>query len=388
MTGGALVALGGLVLWTTRARTAVDVGRVARGAFVERIEEDGRARVRDRFVLTSPVAGSMERGARRAGDRVAAGDPLVVVRAASAPLRDDRSRAELEARRAAAEAARARAAAAFGAARAERAHAGSDAARVRRLAASGSVPTVEREHAEVALRLSDQEVAAARFALQVAEHEVELARAAVASGRDDAAPGDERLVIRAPIDGVVLRVHRESAGPVAPGEPLLELGDPAALEIVVDVLSTDAVRIEPGAEAEIVGWGGARALGARVRRIEPSATTKISALGVEEQRVDVLLDLVDAPDRYGRLGDGYRVETRIVVQEIDRALLVPASALFRDGGRWRAFEITEGRVHRRDIRVLASDGLTAVVGGGLTEGARVVLQPPASLRDGERVEPR
>jgi HlyD family secretion protein len=191
--------------------------------------------------------------------------------------------------------------------------------------------------------------------------------------------------VRSPTTGRILRVPDASERIVAAGTPVAELGDPCDLEVVVDVLSTDAVRVVPGAPVELVAWGGEEALGGRVRQVEPSAVTRVSALGVDEQRVNVIVDLVDTPPA---LGDGFRLDARIVVWQADRVLLVPASAVFRTGSGWSAFVVADGRAQLRQVRVGHRSDAAVEVLEGLAEGDRVVLFPSDRLQSGLRVRAR
>ncbi|HEX2205360.1 MAG TPA: efflux RND transporter periplasmic adaptor subunit, partial [Longimicrobium sp.] len=241
-----------------------------------------------------------------------------------------------------------------------------------------------REQAELAATTRQRELEAAQAAARAARAEVASARAALVDASPSGAPSSVTEV-RSPVRGRVLRVARESERPVAPGEALVELGDAQALEVVVDVLSTDAVRIEPGMPILIEEWGGPRPLQGRVRTVSPSAFTKVSALGVEEQRVDVVGDLVDPP---GPLGDGYRVEARIVTWEGSGVLAVPVSALFRTGADWSVFVVEDGRARLRRVQVGHRGDAEAEVAGGLREGETVVLFPSDQVKDGAPVRVR
>lgn len=383
VTGVGLTAAlaAGLVLGAPR--TKVEVGTVTRGDFTRTVEEDGRARIRDRYVLSAPVAGTLERVERHVGDRVRAGDVLAVLHPVASELLDPRSRAGLEAREGAAQAALAAARANLERAEAAAAHGASELERARRLVQGGSLPERDLEHAELEATVATRERDSARFALRMAEHEVETARAALAAGgRSDATS----LPVRSPIDGLVLRVFAENEGVVAPGTPLLELGDPSAMEVVVDLLSTDAVRVEVGGSAELTGFGTGEHLEARVRLVEPTASIRLSALGVEERRVDVVLDPLDPAGKLARVGEGYAVDVRIPIERRANVLRIPTSALFRVGDRWCVFVLREGRVRRATVSVPSYGPLVSVVAGGIAEGARVVLEPPEELEEGERVE--
>jgi HlyD family secretion protein len=385
----ALVAAGvvaGLVEAWRPKPLPVDLATVMRGAMIVTIDEDGRARVKDRYVVAAPLAGHLARPALRAGDDVAGGDVLGALQPLASPLLDGRTRAELEARSAQADDVRRQSDAQIARAEAALALAQTTARRAALLASRGAVSRVDEERAALELRALEAEVASARFGARVAAHQVTLARAALGAvgARSDAA----RIVVASPIAGRVLRVHQPSGGPVAPGAPLFELGDPAALEIVVDVLSSDAVAVRPGARVELDRWGGDHVLRGRVRTVEPSAFTRVSALGVEEQRVDVLIDLVEPRARWASLGDGYRVEARIVDWESSDVLRAPASAVFRRGAGWAAFRMEEGVARLRPLAIGRRNGLEVEVLRGLAPGDRVVAHPSDRVVDGADIVAR
>ena len=380
-----IAALGAALALGAKGRE-VEVAPVTRGTFLRYVEEDGRARVRSRYMISTPVYGRVERSSLRVGDSVARGDVLAVIHRVPSPLLDARAERQLGARAGAAKAALARARAAEERAAATQAHAEDELARVRDLIRSGAVSVQDLEHAELEASIARRERDAARFSVHLAGHELEMARAALST--DDMRSPDARLSILAPAHGRVLRLHVESEAVVAPGTPLLEVGDPSASEIVVDLLSTDAVRVEPGVEAEISGFGTGTVLAGRVRLVEPTATVRLSALGVEERRVDVIVDPVEQVESWSRVGDGYRVDVRIPVERIENTLRVPTSALFRMGDAWCAFVVESGRVRRVQV-VLSSYGpLESAVRSGLSLGAEVVLEPPEDLTDGQRVQVR
>jgi HlyD family secretion protein len=379
-----------LAWWAMRpAPVPVEVGAVSRGPLQVSVDEEGETRVRQRFVVAAPATGRLLRIELDEGDRVAVDD--VVAQIVPAPL-DPRDRAAAEARLQAAEDARRGAEARASLAQAALAQAERDLERAERLREAGARSDEEVERARLERTRALREREASRFATAAAEHEADAARAVLMASRANradlaradapcATPGT-CIDVRAPVAGEVLRVLEESERVVLSGAPLLELGDPKAIEIVVDVLSADAVRIRPGAELWVEDWGGERPLRAAVRRVEPSGFTKVSALGVEEQRVNVIADFVDTPDG---LGDGYRIEARIVVWQADDVLRVPSSALFRHGEGWAAFVLDGAVARRRELEVGARGPFEAEVKGGLAEGERVVLHPSDRLADGVRV---
>ena len=230
---------------------------------------------------------------------------------------------------------------------------------------------------------------AAGFAVDIAEYELELERAALLlTDPDQGDDGDMELPIRAPIDGCILRIYQESTAVVEVGSPLMEVGDPTDLEVVADVLSRDAVQISPGDPVRLKRWGGDAPLAGRVRLVEPSGFTKLSALGVEEQRVNVIIDVVDPPEKREQLGDGFRVDCEVIVWEADNVLQVPTSALFRVDDTWRVF-VVDGRVARlTSVAVGKNNGRSAEVLGGLREGDRVIIHPGDSIEDGVEVTER
>jgi HlyD family secretion protein len=385
-----------LLWWIWRPRPiAVDVATVRRGPMVVTVDEEGETRVRERYVVAAPTSGRLLRIALDEGDLVAAG--AAVARIEPAPL-DPRDLAAAEARLEAAEATRRAAAARMGRAEAALAQARRDAARTEQLHRAGTISDDAREKARLAETSAVREHEEARFAADAAAHEIEAARALLIAASAGAPPsgdgprpgppcasGAPCVEARAPVAGQVLRVLEESERIVVAGTPLLEVGDPAALEIVSDLLSRDAVRVRPGARVLVEDWGGPGALEARVRLVEPSGFTKISALGVEEQRVNVVSDLVEPEPR---LGDGYRVEVRVVVWEGADVVQAPASALFRAGEDWAVFVVEGGRARRRVVEVGEQGTFEAAVRDGLAEGETVVLHPSDRLRDGARVSPR
>ena len=383
----AVLVVGGLLavaLWPDTIE--VDTGSVVRGPLVVTVNEEGMTRVRDRFVVSSPVAGRVLRIELEPGDPVTRGQVVARVRAEPPPLLDERTRAE-------AQAAVASAKAALGRARAEEQRAGAtltqlrrDLARVRELAKSQIASAQELDAREAEVKAAEESSNAAAFAVQAAMSDLQRAQLRLAPTVLDASG---RVVpVTSPVNGTVLRRLRESETIVPAGDPLLEVGDPRDLEIVADLLSTDAVRVNPGARAIVEQWGGDKELAVRVRRIEPSGFTKISALGVEEQRVNVVLDFMNPAVAAAALGDAYRVEVRIVIWEADRVLKVPTGALFRERGRWAVYVIESGRARRMTIEVGHQTSHEAEVTSGLTEGQVVILHPGDSLADGIRVAPR
>jgi HlyD family secretion protein len=365
---------------------AVEVAAVTRGPLRVTVDEDGRTRVTDRFVVSAPLAGTLARIELQPGDSVRRGHAVARIVPLASPLLDPRSRAESEARVAAAAAARRQAQASVERANAAAGQAAREAARERSLLGAGATAVRTVEEAELAERMRREELASAEFAVKITEAELKLARAALLRlGAPGAAPG-EQLVVSAPVDGRVLRVLQESEGVVQAGEPLVEIGDPAAIEGVVDVLTVDAVRIAPGAPVLVEEWGGDVVLPGHVHRIEPSAFTRVSALGVEEQRVNVIVHLEGPAERWRMLGDGFRIETRIVEWQGDDVLQIPSGAVFRQGEGWGVYTMEDGRARLRRVELGHRSDTAAQVLGGLQPGDTVVLYPGDNVRDGQRIE--
>jgi HlyD family secretion protein len=380
LTGLVIAVLLGVALWP-RA-TSVNTAVIGRGPLLQTIDEEGRTRVRDRFVVAAPVAGRVLRIELEAGDTVSKGQIVARVRAEAPPLLDARTTAEAQAAIESARASLGRAKADEQRARSTLTLAQRELKRVRELMSNELTTAREVESREADVRTSEEAVNAAAFAVRAAESEVVRAEARLAPARET--PG--RVVdVLAPIDGVVLKRDRESESIVPAGDPLVELGDPTQLEIVADLLSTDAVKVPVGARALIEQWGGNQSLDAKVRRVEPSGFTKISALGVEEQRVNVILDFVNPASAWKALGDGYRVEVRVVIWESANVLKVPTGALFRVGDRWAVYVVDQNRARQTFITLGHQTGQDAEVTDGLAEGAHVILHPSDTLADGARV---
>jgi HlyD family secretion protein len=364
------------------------------------VDEDGRTRIRERYVVSAPLAGRLPRIQLHPGDEVTSGRTVVAAIEPTDPgLLDARARAEAEARLGAAAAAREEALPNLERARAAHDYAAADLRRVRQTFENHTATGRELDAAEEKERRTHQELKAAEFAVRVAEFERDLAQAALNytqpgdraradAGESQCPPDHAGFEIQSPVGGRVLRVFQESATVVRPGDRLLEVGDPADLEVEVDVLSRDAVRIRPGTRLFLEDWGGGEPLAARVRVVEPAAFTKVSSLGVEEQRVYVVADFVDPPEKRATLGDAYRVEARIVVWAADDVLKVPAGALVRDGDGWAVFTVAAGRVRLRRVEVGQRNATDAEVLGGLVEGDQVIPYPSDQIRPGLRVVTR
>ncbi len=368
----------------------VETGAVTRGSFQQTIDEDGKTRVRERYVVAAPLAGRLLRIELKAGDAVEKGTLLALIMPSMPALLDVRTERELEERIGAAEAAKLRSAAAVERAQAALSQANADAARTRKLVTKGFMSPTQLEHDELAVKLQTKELAAARFEDHATEHQLEEARAALLrlqTGTPPGKPSDAAWEVRSPLGGRVLRLLHESETDVPLGEALLELADPADLEVVVDVLSTDALQIPPGAIVHIERYGGAPLQG-RVRLIEPSAFTKVSALGVEEQRFNVVIDITSPREQWLTLGDGYKVDTRIVIFSAENALKAPVSALFREGDNWAVFVARDGYAQRRTVQIAKRNGLEALVEKDLDAGTHVIVYPGDAVHDGVRIKAR
>jgi len=371
----------------------VDVAEVARGELVVTVDDDGRTRVRDRYTIHAPTDGRLLRIPFRAGARVVAGETVLAEFEPRTPvLLDARTRAEAEARVEAAEASVERTRAVLAQAEADLDYAKAELARRRELVRSGTETQSQLDLAQRDERRADEGLRAARFALDVSEHELGVARAALVE-ETNGTPGGV-LALRSPIDGRVLRVFEESARTIAAGTPILEIGDTARLEVVAEYLSQDAVKVAPGMHVLLDGWGGElpgageETLHGEVRLVEPGGFTKVSALGVEEQRVDVLVDPVEPLEGWARLQDGYRVDLRIVVARREDVVIVPTGALFRERDAWAVFVVEDGVAREREVELGQRNGLEAEVARGLAPGERVVLYPSELVGDGTAVEVR
>ena len=384
LMGALLVALIVVGLWP-RAVT-VEATTVSRGPLVVTVDEEGMTRVRNRYVISAPVAGQLRRIDWKAGAVVEAGKTaLAIVETSGADFLDARSQAQAEARIRGAEAAREAALAQRDRAAAAAKLSAADFERMKVLRQQNVSSAQEFDAAQMRAEIAAQDVRAADFSLKVADFELEQARALLLRG--EPGKGAEPLVITSPVSGRILRVFQESARVVPAGFALLEVGDPTDLEVRIEVLSRDGVAIKPGARILLEQWGGSAPLNARVRWVEPSAFTKISALGVEEQRVYVIGDFTDPVESRPTLGDSYRVEARIVTWETADTLRVPAGALFQQGGAWQVFAIEGGRAERRTVQTGRTNGVITEVIGGLEENARVVVYPGDKVTPGARVKP-
>lgn len=364
------------------------------------VEEEGKTRLKSRYVVSAPISGFMRRLRWEVGDRVASGETITVLNPVSAPLLDTRTRDQGEARVRAAEAAvdvvTSRVATAeerLRAAQTDLNYWNLQEEREAPLVETGDLPAQrldqirnEISRAEAAVAAAETTLATARQEIMSAQAEVEAARAALGPVNPQVPRQGEAVAVSAPAAGRVIRLIQESEGVVQPGQPLIEIGDANAIEVEVELLSPDAVQVMPGTRVMLTGWGGDEMLEAQVRTIEPGGFTKISALGVEEQRVRVIADIISPEEMWARLGDGYRVEASFVLWEDPSVLQIPANALFRSNGDWAVFVIEDGMAHLRMVEVGQRTGLAAQILSGLEAGEVVVAHPDETVEDGFPVE--
>lgn len=386
------VLLAAALIWLFRPQPVpVDMATVERGAMQVTVDEEGETRIRNVFVVSAPVAGVKERITYKVGDPVVANDTVITTIVPTDPeFLDPRSEMQAQATVKGAEAALELAKANVRRAKAEFEYALSELERSRRLAKSGNI-------SESALDKSQREVETRRAALEesqaqigVRQYELEHARAALVPPSQNRVDrrGCDCVNVYSPVSGRILRILAESENVVHAGTELVEIGDPADLEIVVDLLSTDAVKVKAGQQVIIDDWGGPEPLSGVVRRVEPYGFTKVSALGIEEQRVNVIVDINTPRGEWKNLGHGYRVETRIILWQSNDALKVPLSALFRQGDNWAVFKIADGTAHSQIVKVGRRNGIQAEVLDGLKRGDEIVVHPSGRVSEGTEVVQR
>lgn len=393
-TAAAALAVAAAMAWAFAPRPLpVETGTVTTGRFETAVEDDGKTRLPDQYLVSAPLAGRVSRITLREGDPVAAGAVVAQLRPAPAPLLDERSRSQLQARLDGARAQVEAATAALGRADIGLRRSQHDYQRTVQLGNAGFVAASRLENEQLAVQAAQRERDGAAAQRQIARHEVEQARAALEAGGTPVS-ADAAVAVRAPVAGRVLRVIQTSAAVVPLGAPLLEIGDPGRLEVVAELLTADAIEARPGSPVRIDRWGG-RPLNGRVRRVEPAAFTKISALGVEEQRVRVLIDILDADAATAGLGVSYRVNVRILTSRRDQVLKVPVSAVFplpgksgADAGAMGVYQVRDGRARLSEVRLGGRNDAEAWVQAGLQHGAQVIVYPSAQVRDGDRVRLR
>jgi HlyD family secretion protein len=388
----AVAVVAGLVYAFLPQPVPVDLAPIETGELVVTIDGDGRTRVREVYVVSAPVPGHVLRIDRHVGDGVVANETvLATIEPTDPAFLDRRARAQAESVAKAAEAAFALAEAEQARAVAELEFAEAELARAERLATRGAVSQRDLDRANLTVRTARAALATAEATVEIRRFELESARAGLIGPGASGGDSDGRLCcvdVVAPVSGRVLHVVHESESVVVAGTPLVEVGDSRDLEVVVDLLSSDAVRVTEGAEVAIEDWGGRSALSGRVRHVEPTGFTKVSALGIEEQRVNVLIDFTDPPDRWRDLGHNYRIEAHIVAWRGEDVLKMPLGALFRDGDRWAVFVAESGRAQLRHVEIDHSNGREAQITAGLSEGDTVILHPSDLIMDGVRIVPR
>lgn len=387
--GLTLATLGAGYLWLRPAAVVVELAEVTGGPLLVTVDEDGKTRVKERYVVSAPLAGRLARIEIHAGDEVRRGETvLATIHPPDPSLLDARTVAEATARSRAAEAAVEQANARGAEARERRALAEDRFQRAQRLVGSNSISRGEYDEAEHGVLMAAEQERAAQFGLRVAQFELDVARAALSRTQPVEAEGksaSEPFEIRSPVDGRVLRVLHEDAAHVTAGQPLLEVGNLQELEVELDVLSADAARIRPGASVRLEHWGGDHPLAGRVRLVEPAGFTKVSALGVEEQRVLVLVDFAPDTPRPLELGTGFRVEASIVVWSESDVTQIPVGSLVRQGETWGVFVERQGRAEWRAVEIGQRNGVAAQIVTGVERGERVVVFPSDQVRPGARI---
>jgi HlyD family secretion protein len=371
------------------APIAVETGTVTRGPLTVTVLEEGKTRIRHRYLITPPVAGYLNRVPLRAGARIEAGKTvLATCQPQPAGFLDPRARAEAEARLKASEAMRMQRETQIERVRAALDLAQKEMARAKELKKSGAIAAKDWDTAESQVSMLTRDLNTAQFAMKVSEFELAQARAALNQVQTPQTENIDPLKIIAPVDGYVLNVFEESARMVMAGTQIMEVGDHTDLEAEIELLSSDAVGVQPGADVSIEQWGGEKPLRGKVTVVEPGGYTKVSALGVEEQRVKVRVNFIDPLPPGTTLGDRFRVEARIVTWHGENVLQVPTGALFRRGGDWMTFLFAGGKARHTKVEIAHNNGVTAEVRSGLTQGQRVILHAPDAVADGAKVEPR
>lgn len=366
---------------------AVDVAKVSRGSLTITVEEEGKTRVKDRFVISAPISGYMRRVMLDAGDFVKRGQVVAELEPLRSAVLDPRSRAAAEAEVSSAEASLKATEENAHARAADAEYARENRDRIKSLYARGYVSKDAMEQAESEARRSQANLLSAEAAVKAAQSIVDKARTALLYAAEGPS-GGKTVPIRSPVQGRVLKLQRESEGVVNSGDPLIDVGNPENLEVKVEVLSADAVRIRPGTPVLFERWGGDSPLMGKVNVIEPGGFTKVSSLGVEEQRTLVIADITSLPEEWQRLGDNYRVDASFIIWEGKDVLQIPAGAIFRQGNDWAVFVFRNKKAELRRVQIGHRNGLTAEVVSGLAGGEMVITHPDESIRDGSRVKPR
>ncbi|MEA3208172.1 MAG: HlyD family secretion protein [Chthoniobacter sp.] len=385
---GAVLVLG-IIAGLRPKPIEVETATVITGPLTVSVLEEGKTRIRHRYVISPPISGFLNRVELRAGDRIAAGETVLATIQPQLPsFLDPRARAETEARVRGAEALKMQRETQVERARAALDLAQKELNRARDLKKSGAIAARDWDAAENQVNILTRELHTAEFALQVAEFERVQAEAALMQVKSPAQEQSEPLKIVSPVNGFVLNVYEESARTLNAGAPIMEVGDPTDLEAEIELLSSDAVGVQPNAEVSIEQWGGDAPLRGQVTVIEPGGFTKISALGVEEQRVKVRVNFLDPIPASHPLGDRFRVEARILTWRGDQVLQIPTGALFRRGGDWMTFVLGAGKAHLSKVEIAHNNGTAAEVRAGLAQEQTVILHPPDAVADGAAVRAR
>jgi len=381
------IVISGLVYGFWPKPITVDTGNVERKLMEMTIEEEGKTRVKDHYLIAAPVAGMLQRITLEAGDYIAAGTVIARIKPTAPNLLDERQLAISNARLNAADAALDQAEENLRLAIEEAEYNQRELTRIRNLHQNGVGSDQDLDKAKLANQRTQASRNSAEFGVKIARYELESARAAVQWAQHSNTDNDI-LEIKSPVEGYLLDVSNKSERPVLTGEPLIKLGDLKSLEIRVDVLSSDAIQIRPGTNVRIKRWGGDCILNGSVRMVEPAGYTKISALGVEEQRVPVIVDITSEEQAWSRLGDSYRVVVEFILWHAENVLRVPTSALFRTGEYWSLFTLENGKAHQKNVTVGHQSGLYAEILNGIDEGEVVLTHPDRRIEDGVRVEAR
>jgi len=367
----------------------VDSAPVKQGLLRVTVDEEGKTRVKDRFVVSAPVAGFLRRVELEVGDEIKKGQVVAELEPLRSSVLDPRSRAEALAAVSTAQATLNAIKEEERSAEASADYAKRNIERQKRLFESGYVAKDTLDQADADAKKTEAGRLAADARVKAARAELERTRSLLGHSAAEGTVDRERIVsVKAPAAGRLLKIHHESEGAIAGGEPIIDIGDPGTIEVKAEVLSADAVKIKPGVSVLFERWGGSEPLSGVVRIIEPAAFTKISSLGVEEQRVLVIADITSVPEAWKRLGDGYRVEASFVIWEGRDVLQVPSSALFRNGEGWAVYVIDGNRARLKDVVVGHRNGLVAEIVSGLTANEQVITHPDDAVKDGVRVRQR
>ncbi len=393
-----LLLIGAALLYGFRPQPRlVNIAEVKRAPMQVSVEEEGKTRVIDRYIISAPVAGTTCRVDMDIGDHVKKNQPLVTIEPLKSQALDPRSRAEAQYRVATKEAALRAAEQKAQSTKAEAELARIELNRIKPLANKGHIAREELDHAATLARSSTAAKRSADFAVDVARHELGAARTALKfAGAKGELDSSNTVQVRAPVSGRILKIQQQCAGVVAAGQPLLEIGDTRSLEIATEVLSPDAVKIKPGMRVIFNRWGGEKPLQGQVRTVEPVGFTKVSALGVEEQRVRIIADITSEEKQWRSLGDGYRVEARFILWEAKNILQIPGSALFRVNnhnqdpikGGWAVFVMENEKASRRNVEIGKRNGLSAQIVRGLQKGEKVITHPDDSIEEGVAIKLR